>query len=78
MPIQEVLERACHQWSVRSRDFALLLNDKKTISVPVDKTVAILCGRRDLILAPRSTLPECGYVTKIAADSTSVSEEAHG
>ncbi|ESK95614.1 stress-activated map kinase-interacting protein 1 [Moniliophthora roreri MCA 2997] len=63
MYMQEVLEAVCRRRKMANpTDYALLLADKDTqrIFVPLDRTVASLQGKRELILVKKSVLPQMG------------------
>ncbi|KAF9254537.1 SIN1-domain-containing protein [Marasmius fiardii PR-910] len=61
MYMQEVLEAVCRKRGIsnKSSDYALLIADMK-IFIPLDRTVASLQGRRELVLVKRSALPQLG------------------
>jgi hypothetical protein len=60
--MQEVLELVCRKRKLPNpRDYALLLGDMDmSILIPLDRTVASLQGKRELVLAKRSMLPQLG------------------
>jgi target of rapamycin complex 2 subunit MAPKAP1 len=58
--MQEVLECVCRKRKHQdSKDYVLLLADM-SILIPLDRTVASLQGKRELVLAKRSMLPQMG------------------
>jgi len=61
MYMQEALELACRRSRLQSdpNDYALLLADMN-ILIPLDRTVASLQGKRELLLVKRSMLPQMG------------------
>jgi len=60
MYMQEALELVCRKRKLANpNDYALLLADK-SILIPLDRTVASLQGKRELLLVKRSMLPEFG------------------
>ncbi|KAH8813420.1 stress-activated map kinase interacting protein 1-domain-containing protein [Flagelloscypha sp. PMI_526] len=60
MYMQEVLEAVCRkQRTLDPKDYALVLKEANLI-VPLDRTVASLEGRRELMLVKRSMLPTLG------------------
>jgi hypothetical protein len=54
-----VLELVCRKRRQDPKDYALLLADG-SIFIPLDRTVASLQGKRELLLAKRSTLSQMG------------------
>lgn len=62
MYMQEALELVCRKRKIENpNDYALLLADKSII-IPLDRTVASLQGKRELLLVKRSLLPQIGAV----------------
>ncbi|KJA14847.1 hypothetical protein HYPSUDRAFT_208357 [Hypholoma sublateritium FD-334 SS-4] len=62
MYMQEALELVCRRRKLTNpNEFALLLADKSII-IPLDRTVASLQGKRELLLMKRSMLPQMGAV----------------
>jgi hypothetical protein len=60
MYLQEVLELVCRKRNqMDSKDYALLLGDQ-SLPIPLDRTVASLQGKRELLLVKRSMLPQNG------------------
>jgi hypothetical protein len=58
MYMQEALELVCRKRKLQNpNDYALLLADK-SILIPLDRTVASLQGKRELLLVKRSILPQ--------------------
>ena len=58
--MQEVLELVCRKRRLPNpRDYALLLGDKSLL-IPLDRTVASLQGKSELVLVKRSVLPALG------------------
>jgi len=60
MYMQEALELVCKKRKLQNpKDYALLLADM-SILIPLDRTVASLQGKRELLLVKRSMLPQMG------------------
>ena len=60
MYLQQVLELVCRKRNqMDSKDYILLLGDQ-SLPVPLDRTVASLQGKRELLLVKRSMLPQNG------------------
>lgn len=60
MYMQEALELVCRKRKLMNpNDYALLLADM-SILIPLDRTVASLQGKRELVLMKRSMLPQIG------------------
>src|ERR1700684_927162 len=59
MYLQEALELVCRKRRMDPKDYALLLGDMSLL-IPLDRTVASLQGKRELVLIKRSMLPEFG------------------
>lgn len=60
MYMQEALELVCRKRKLQNpKDYALLLADR-SILIPLDRTVASLQGKRELLLVKRSMLPQMG------------------
>lgn len=58
--MQEALEMVCRRRKLANpKDYALLLADR-SILIPLDRTVASLQGKRELLLVKRSVLPMLG------------------
>lgn len=58
--MQEALELVCRKRKLMNpKDYALLLEDM-SILIPLDRTVASLQGKRELILIKTSMLPQLG------------------
>jgi hypothetical protein len=56
MYMQEALEMVCRRRKLQANEYALLLSDM-SILIPLDRTVASLQGKSDLMLVKRSRLP---------------------
>ncbi|KAI0305259.1 stress-activated map kinase interacting protein 1-domain-containing protein [Multifurca ochricompacta] len=56
MYMQEALEMVCRRRKLQAKEYALLLSDM-SILIPLDRTVASLQGKSDLMLVKRSMLP---------------------
>lgn len=67
--MQEVLEKVCQKRKLDSNEYALLVRDM-SILIPLDRTVASLEGKSDLVLVHRSVLPNYGIDTKRTAKTT--------
>lgn len=62
MYMQEALEQVYRRRKLTNpKEWALVVDDPKTV-IPLDRTVASLQGKTDLILMRRSVLFEKGYV----------------
>lgn len=59
MYMQEALEMVCRKRRFNPKDYALLLGDM-SILIPLDRTVASLQGKRDLVLIKKSMLEQIG------------------
>ncbi|KAF8634851.1 hypothetical protein AX17_004099 [Amanita inopinata Kibby_2008] len=60
MYLQEALELVCRKRrQMDPKDYALLLGDQSLL-IPLDRTVASLQGKRELLLVKRSMLPQYG------------------
>ena len=59
MYMQEVLETVCRKRKLNPNEYALLVRDM-SILIPLDRTVASLEGKSDLVLVKRSMLPRYG------------------
>lgn len=60
MYMQEALEIVCRKRKLQNpNDYALLLADM-SILIPLDRTVASLQGKRELLLVKRNMLPQMG------------------
>jgi len=60
MYMQEALELVCRKRKLPNpKDYALLLGDMSLL-IPLDRTVASLQGKRELVLVKCSMLPELG------------------
>jgi len=60
MYMQEALELVCRKRKLHDpKEYALLLGDM-SILIPLDRTVASLQGKSDLMLVKRSMLPHLG------------------
>jgi len=58
--MQEALESVCRKRKLPNpKDYALLLGDRSLL-IPLDRTVASLQGKTDLVLIKRSTIPQLG------------------
>lgn len=57
--MQEALEMVCRKRRFNPKDYALLLGDM-SILIPLDRTVASLQGKRDLVLIKKSMLQQIG------------------
>lgn len=65
MYMQEALELVCRKRKLNPKDFALVLkNDnhdiKSNLLIPLDRTVASLQGKRELLLVKKNALQEMG------------------
>lgn len=59
--MQEALDLVCRKRKLDTRDFALVLNDDETmILIPLDRTVASLQGKRELLLVKKNMLSKMG------------------
>ena len=56
MYMQEALEMVCRRRKLQANEYALLLSDM-SILIPLDRTVASLQGKSELMLVKRSMLP---------------------
>jgi hypothetical protein len=56
MYMQEALEMVCRRRRLQAKEYVLLLSDM-SILIPLDRTVASLQGKSDLMLVKRSMLP---------------------
>ena len=63
MYMQEALEAVCKKRKLNPNEYALLVRDM-SILIPLDRTVASLEGKSDLLLVKRSWLPRYGIVEK--------------
>ena len=54
--MQDALEMVCRRRKLQAKEYALLLSDM-SILIPLDRTVASLQGKSDLMLVKRSMLP---------------------
>ena len=61
MYMQEALEAVCKKRKLKPNEYALLVRDM-SILIPLDRTVASLEGKSDLVLVMRSSLPRYGIV----------------
>jgi hypothetical protein len=60
MYMQEALELVCKKRKLQNpNDYALILADM-SILIPLDRTVASLQGKRELLLVKRTVLPQMG------------------
>jgi len=66
MYMQEALEAVCKKRKLNPNEYALLVRDTSDMSIliPLDRTVASLEGKSDLLLVKRSWLPRYGIVEK--------------
>ncbi|KAH0587039.1 hypothetical protein H2248_005860 [Termitomyces sp. 'cryptogamus'] len=70
MYMQEALELVCRKRKFANpNDFALVVADMN-ILIPLDRTVASLQGKRELLLVKRSMLPQLGDVLKGTGKTT--------
>ncbi|KAF9003415.1 stress-activated map kinase interacting protein 1-domain-containing protein [Cyathus striatus] len=60
MYMQEALEMVARKRKLNPKDYALLLSEDKKILIPLDRTVASLQGKRELLLVKRSLLQQMG------------------
>lgn len=61
MYMQEALDLVCRKRKLDTRDFALVLNDDEMmILIPLDRTVASLQGKRELLLVKKNMLHQMG------------------
>lgn len=59
--MQEALDNVCRKRKLDARDFALVLNDDaQMIFIPLDRTVASLQGKRELLLVRGNMLQQMG------------------
>jgi hypothetical protein len=56
MYMQDALEMVCRKRKLQANEYALLLADM-SILIPLDRTVASLQGKSELMLVKRSMLP---------------------
>ena len=63
MYMQEALEAVCKKRKLNPNEYALLVKDM-SILIPLDRTVASLEGKSELLLVKRSWLPRYGIVEK--------------
>jgi target of rapamycin complex 2 subunit MAPKAP1 len=56
MYMQDALEMVCRRRRLQAKEYVLLLSDM-SILIPLDRTVASLQGKHDLMLVKRSMLP---------------------
>ena len=61
--MQEALEAVCKKRKLNPNEYALLVKDM-SILIPLDRTVASLEGKSELLLVKRSWLPRYGIVEK--------------
>lgn len=61
MYMQEVLEAVCKKRKLNPNEYALLVRDMSVL-ILLDRTVASLEGKSDLVLVKRSMLPRYGIV----------------
>jgi hypothetical protein len=61
MYMQEVLEAVCKKRKLDPNEYALLVRDMSVL-ILLDRTVASLEGKSDLVLVKRSMLPRFGIV----------------
>ena len=71
MYMQEALELVCRKRKLDNpKDYALLLADM-SILIPLDRTVASLQGKRELVLVKKSMLPQLGHdLIQVAGKTT--------
>lgn len=67
--MQEVLETVCRKRKLESNEYALLVRDM-SILIPLDKTVASLEGKSELVLVHKSVLSKYGIDDKRTARTT--------
>jgi hypothetical protein len=61
MYLQEALDLVCRKRKLDPRDYALVLKDNIiNILIPLDRTVASLQGKRELLLVKKNMLPQMG------------------
>ena len=71
MYMQEALQLVCRKRKLDNpKDYALLLADM-SILIPLDRTVASLQGKRELVLVKKSMLPQLGHDLIQVAGKTS-------
>lgn len=69
--MQEALDLVCRKRKLDPRDYALVLSDNSTIIlIPLDRTVASLQGKRELLLVKRDMLPQMGIEAEKTAFRT--------
>ena len=61
MYMQEALEAVCRKRKLNPNEYALLVRDMSVL-ILLDRTVASLEGKSDLVLVKRSMLPRYGIV----------------
>jgi len=61
MYMQEALDTVCKKRKLNPNEYALLVRDM-SILIPLDRTVASLEGKSDLVLVKRSWLQKYGIV----------------
>ena len=69
MYMQEALEMVCRRRRLQAKEYALLLSDM-SILIPLDRTVASLQGKSDLMLVKRSMLPHLNVDVRPIGRST--------
>lgn len=77
MYMQEALEMVCRRRKLANpKDFALLLADR-SILIPLDRTVASLQGKRELLLVKRSSLSMLGGFVRGVGRTTDPNGKPH-
>jgi hypothetical protein len=67
--MQEALDLVCRKRRLDPRDYALVFNESNSnILIPLDRTVASLQGKRELLLVKRNMLLQMG----IEAEKTAI------
>jgi hypothetical protein len=71
MYMQEALDLVCRKRKLDPRDYALvLIEDRNSILIPLDRTVASLQGKRELLLVKRDMLHQMGIEAERTAFRT--------
>ena len=69
MYMQEALEMVCRRRRLQAKEYALLLSDMSII-IPLDRTVASLQGKSELMLVKRTMLPHLNVDVRPIGRST--------
>lgn len=77
MYMQEALELVCRKRKLDPKDYALLLGNMSLL-IPLDRTVASLEGKRELVIVKRTMLPQLGIdVVRGTGRTTDPNGEIH-